>query len=125
MFTPVPAAPHPSGLSQQIRKQVVKQSQNESHSVAVRLTSFERADVAALAAIEGKAISTYIRDMLTAASTRSRPTLAASGALLAICDTLQDLATSTEMDPASRDLISRQALLVIGIVRLHDTEFTS
>ena len=70
----------------------MKQSQNESHSVAVRLTSFERADVAALAAIEGKAISTYIRDMLTAASTRSRPTLAASGALLAICDTLQDLA---------------------------------
>ncbi len=100
-------------------------SKNESCAVAVRLTPFERADVDASAAIEGKAVSTYIRDMLNAASTRQRPTLAASGALLAICDTLLDLAASIEMDEASRDLISGQALLVISIVRLHNQEFAS
>lgn len=103
----------------------MKQSKNGSHAVAVRLTSSERADVAALAAIEGKAVSTYIRDLLNAASARPRPTLAASGALLAICETLVDLAAATEMDQASRDLISGQALLVIGIVRLHDQEYAS
>ena len=103
----------------------MKHSKKESHAVAVRLTTRERADVAALAAIEGKAVSTYIRDMLNAASARPRPTLAASGALLAICDTLLNLAASTEMEQASRDLISGQAQLVIGILRLHEQEYAS
>lgn len=101
----------------------MKQSKDESHAVAVRLTSSERANVTALAAVQGKAVSTYIRDMLNGASARPRPTLAASGALLAICDTLLGLAARTEMDQASRDLISGQALLVIGIVRLHNQEY--
>lgn len=103
----------------------MKLLKNNSHAVAVRLSPSERANVAALAAIEGKAISTYIRDVLNAVRARPRPTLAAGGALLAICDTLSDLAASTEMDQADRDRICQMAQLVIGIVRLHDQEYSS
>lgn len=81
--------------------------------------------MSALAAIEGKSVSAYIRDVLSAASSRPRPVLAASGALLAICDTLLDLAASFEMDAKFRDLVSGQAQLVINIVRLHEQEHVS
>lgn len=97
-------------------------SQKDTLVVAVRLSSDERARVAALAAIEGKAISTYIRDLLNASATRPRPVLAASGELLAVCHALLAVSADAPLDPEVRQFIVEQAKLVIDIIRLHDAE---
>jgi hypothetical protein len=117
------AAPRPADLSQRDREVLVKQLKKESQVVAVRLTSAERADVTALAAVEGKSVSAYIRDRLQGARNRPRPTLAAAGALLAICDALWAAAAKADIDEPTRDLIAEQARLVIGIIQLHEREY--
>lgn len=122
MFTPVFAAPRPSGLSQRIRELIMAKSQKESLVVAVRLAANERARVAALAAIEGKPLSSYIRDVLNATAARPRPTLAAGGALLAICDAVLAASTRAPLDDDIRKFIVEQGRLVIDIIRLHDPE---
>lgn len=97
-------------------------SQKDSLVVSVRLTPKERADVTALAAIEGKAISAYIRDVLSASAARPRPVLAAGGALLGICDALLAASRRVPLDSDIRAIIAKQARLVIGIIQLHDPE---
>ena len=99
------------------------QSKKESHVVAVRLNSEERANVSALAAIEGQTVSAYIRDVLQGARARPRPTLAAAAALLGICDALVAAAAKIDIDQEMRDLIVEQAGLVISIVQLHEREY--
>ncbi len=97
-------------------------SQKNSLVVAVRLAADERARVAALAASEGKAISTYTRDVLSASAARPRPALAAGGALLGICDALLAASARASLDTDTRAIITEQARLVIDIIRLHDPE---
>ena len=100
-------------------------SQQSSEVVAVRLTSQERDDVAALAAIEGKALSAYIRDVLRAKAARPRPALAAAGALLGICDALLGAARDEPSDATTVEFVTEQARLVINIIRLHDPDISS
>jgi hypothetical protein len=97
-------------------------SQKDSCVVAVRLPPEERVRVAALAATEGKAISTYIRDVLSAAAAKPRPVLAAGGALLGICDTLLGASRRASLDRDTQCIIEEQARLVIDIIRLHDLD---
>ncbi|WP_394269554.1 plasmid mobilization protein [Qipengyuania sp.] len=110
-------------MSQQNGSMLVTQSKKESHVVAVRLTSPERANLAAHAAVEGKSVSGYIRDVLDDARARPRPTLAAAGALLGICDALLAAAAKIELDQSTRDLIAEQARIVLGIIQLHEREY--
>ena len=123
MFTPGFAAPRPAGLSQRNRVELVKHPKKNSPSVAVRLSPDERAGLAALAAVEGKSVSAYIRGILHEDRSRRRPTLAAAAALLGRCDALLAATARADVDQSTRDLIAEQARLVINIIQLHEREY--
>ncbi len=119
MFTPVSSAPRPAGLSHKNRDQIVPKSKSESHVIAVRVSTEERESLTALAEIEGKTVSAYVRALLVGAKARPRPVLAAAGELLAICATLNDATKKLALNDSERALIEEHARRVITIVRLH------
>ena len=101
------------------------QSSKKSQVIAVRLSIEEEAALEALAAVEGKSVSAFLRGVLQGARAHPRPTLAAAGALLAICDALLAATATLRLDDETRDKIAEQARLVIEIVKLHEREYRS
>ena len=59
----------------------MSKSQQESHVVAVRLSTEERDSLAALAGIEGKSVSAYVRGLLVGAKSRPRPVVGVRAAV--------------------------------------------
>lgn len=100
-------------------------SKHDSHVVSVRLSTEEWSSLAALAAIEGKSASAYIRGLLAGAKARPRPILAAAGELLAICASLSAATGKLGLSDDARAVIEQQARRVINIVRLHDRDAKS
>lgn len=88
----------------------------------VRLTASERAAVETKAAAEGKAISKYIEGVLLGEVHRPKPTLAAAGALLAICRALVDAADRGLLDEETSSFVSDQAALLFELLRQHGHE---
>lgn len=97
----------------------MSRTKSESHVIAIRLSTEERDSLAALAAVEGKSVSAYLRGLLTGAKARPRPILAAAGELLAICVSLIEASEQHAYADEARVAVEENAKRVIAIVRLH------
>ena len=87
--------------------------------VSIRMTTRERMSLEALAAATGMAPSRYMQALLQKDITRSRPTLAAAGAMLAICHALIQRLDADGVDTKTCSFARQQAGLVLSILKLH------
>ena len=85
----------------------------------VRLTERDHAAISARAAMEGKSLSQHIESLLLAENRRPLPTLAAAGALLAVCRTLLRTASEVGLHGEVRSRTCQQVKLVMEILRQH------